>query len=409
MMFAAVFGIPGLVGLLMMAAMVGGLAGCGGGGGGGSKPAPAPVAPDKQIQWQTTAFTTAVAPAEVRSVASILLSPGGRVHVAWQTWSTDPVSKLANDFQTFISRSDDGGASWSSVKLDNVYGPAKLLRLSTGMLVTGVDVSPHLGDVPEGGGFSVWTSVDDGATWQPRRLALPLRNGLPAPALNEVSAMAERNGEVVLVRGRGVVDRRATPAEPRATVYVWNPLTEAVADWSFAYDNEVEGSATNGVAVAADGTVFVGYNDVSSVMFRPGNATVFRSGNGVTWEELAPFTSYRGEVSDLALLSDGMLLLSVNGNVRRSADGRTWLEPDGVYAHGVRVHELASGALFSEQGYSCDWGASWQESATSVGEVLVQAADGTLWSTVSTNGAFGEVVKAVPPAGVAARDFVRCP
>lgn len=408
-MFAAVFGIPGLVGLLMMAAMVGGLAGCGGGGGGGSKPAPAPVAPDKQIQWQTTAFTTAVAPAEVQKVADILLSPSGRVHVAWQTYSVDPVSSLAHDFQSFISRSDDGGASWSSVKLDHVHSPKRLLRLSTGMLVAGVEIRRDLGGVPEDAGFSVWTSVDDGTTWQPRRLALPLRNGLPAPALNEVSAVAERNGEVVLVHGRGVMDRSATPAEPRATVYVWNPLTEAVADWSFAYDNEGEGSATNGVAVVADGTVFVGYNDVSSVMFRPGNATVFRSGNGVTWEELAPFTSYRGEVSDLALLSDGMLLLNVNGLVRRSADGRTWLAPDGVSAYGRRVHELASGALFSELGYSCDWGANWQESAASVGEILVQAADGTLWSTVSTNGAFGEVVKAVPPAGVAARDFVRCP
>lgn len=408
-MFAAVSGIPGLVGLLMMAAMVGGLAGCGGGGGGGSKPAPAPVAPDKQIQWQTTAFTTAVAPAEVQKVADILLSPSGRVHVAWQTYSVDPVSSLAHDFQSFISRSDDGGASWSSVKLDHVHSPKRLLRLSTGMLVAGVEIRRDLGGVPEDAGFSVWTSVDDGTTWQPRRLALPLRNGLPASALNEVSAVAERNGEVVLVHGRGVMDRSATPAEPRATVYVWNPLTEAVADWSFAYDNEGEGSATNGVAVVADGTVFVGYNDVSSVMFRPGNATVFRSGNGVTWEELAPFTSYRGEVSDLALLSDGMLLLNVNGLVRRSADGRTWLAPDGVSAYGRRVHELASGALFSELGYSCDWGASWQESAASVGEILVQAADGTLWSTVSTNGAFGEVVKAVPPAGVAARDFVRCP
>jgi hypothetical protein len=180
-------------------------------------------------------------------------------------------------------------------------------------------------------------------------------------------------------------------------VYVWNPLTEAVADWSFAYDNEGEGSATNGVAVTADGTVVVGYNEVSSVMFRPGNATVFRSGNGVAWEELAPFSSYRGEVNDLAQLSEDMELSNVNGDVRRSADGRTWPAPDGVSAYGRRVHEPASGALFSERGYSCDWGVSWQEAANGVGEVLVQAADGTLWSAVSSNGAFGGMVKAAPP------------
>jgi hypothetical protein len=64
-------------------------------------------------------------------------------------------------------------------------------------------------DVPEDAGVGVWTSVDDGATWQSRRLALPLRNGLQASALNEVGAMAARKGEVVLVNVRGVMDRSA--------------------------------------------------------------------------------------------------------------------------------------------------------------------------------------------------------
>lgn len=411
---------------LLVATMVGVLVGCGGGGGGGvgggSEPAPTPVAPEAQIVWQPTNFEASVAPLPVSHVNAIEVSPDGRVLVGWTSQEVDPVTKFSSDRKALVSRSDDGGATWSTVRLERGTLLAGLLRLSTGLIVAAGTIEAESGGALETGSAGIWTSADNGATWQARRLTLPARDGLPAFPLQAVSALAERNGELVLVRGREYVAEGSPIPGFDVLVYLWNPVTDAVSDWSLAYGASNSGVVASTVAVAADGTVFVAPYQIALIKGRGYGATVLRSSSGMSWEPLAPFDNLNVQSEDLAILSNGMLLYA-HSVLHRSADGRTWLEPEGIsiyddnYGAIAGIFQIASGAVTSTSfsRYSCDSGATWKSIANHGGRVVGQGPDGTLWSVhnrdpkIPEHQGTHEVVKAVPPAGVAARDFVKCP
>lgn len=408
---------------LLVATLVGVLVGCGGGGGGGgSEPAPTPVAPEAQIVWQPTNFEASVAPLPVSDVNAIEVSPDGRVLVGWTSREVDPVTKFSSDQKALVSRSDDGGATWSTVRLERGTSLAGLLRLSTGLIVAAGTIEAESGGALETGSAGIWTSADNGATWQARRLTLPARDGLPTFPLQAVSALAERNGEVVLVRGREYVAEGSPIPGFDVLAYLWNPVTDAVSDWSLAYGASNSGVVASSVAVAADGTVFVAPYQIAIIKGQGYGATVLRSSNGLSWEPLAPFDNLNVSSQDLAILTNGMLLYA-HYALHRSVDGRTWIEPEGISVHGdnygavTDIFQLASGAVTSDgfSLYSCDSGATWKSIANRAYGVVGQGPNGTLWSVhnrdpkIPEHQGTHEVVKAVPPAGVAARDFVKCP
>lgn len=429
---------------LLVAAMVGVLAGCGGGGGSGSAE-PEPQKPALSLSWQDSGFRTPVVtdssgqswaekPGRFTDVAT---SPGGAVHLAWHT-----NANLYNRGDGYLSSSHDAGATWQAMKVEPDWGSFDFLRvLSGGRLVAGSTM-----DLPQYWWFSprLWWSDDDGATWRHQ----DVQTDFGAPAERPEPSASYVEEPMVLVEHQGKtlawIRQRTSTASPtyvvefRDRLYYWNQEGAALTRLPIVLPASSPLPVQTDYEIAA---LAVGQN---GFLYLAIAGEVFRSPDALAWETL-PRAKADAKVLSLTVLADGTLAAGLDSyeNVYFYNDGLGWrqslLPVDQEYftaentkslrrAHTVgHILELQSGALLvaaEDLVYaSCDRGTNWEriaelpEADLYAPQRLAQSLDGTVWGAFmtlhhgvsGTSNYEGKLLKVVPPAGVAPRDFVKCP
>ncbi|MBI1905278.1 MAG: exo-alpha-sialidase [Rhodocyclales bacterium] len=433
---------------LVVVGMVGFLAGCGGGGGGGgSEPAPAPQKPALALSWQPVAFTTPEVTdpgqpprsAVVGDFGDVAATPGGGVHLAWREQKADWPNGIP-----YVSRSHDAGATWQTLAVDRASGEfAFMTTLASGRLVAGSTVS-----LPQQPWRTprIWWSDDEGVTWsfQDVQSDIPAPDALSGTLSHEEIPvrMVEKNGKVVVwVRSvtTAIPGGNSPPPSVKNRLYYWEAGSATLTRLPIAlprfpgpqpfpaedyYEIEAIAGDPNGfLYIAIDGDVV-------------------RTDNPMLWS-LLPQPRSDANLTALTVLADGTLVAGLDNyaNLYFYKHGSGWSQsllpkdqPDLFDSNAAltrpflvkQILELHSGALLASTWTyvyaSCDRGASWERIEPGPGGYvyrpirMAQGPDGTVWGSFYTlesdpvgTGGFQGLLKIQPPAGVAPRDFVKCP
>lgn len=219
-----------------------------------------------------------------------------------------------------LYRTEDGGKSWQVVHAD-----VRPTAFFDGIAFDGTH-GILFGD-PIDGAFCVWTSADEGRTWNPVPAA-----ALPVPLPGEAAFAA--SGTCVAVTGSASAPTYwvATGGGPRARL-----LRGHRGEWR-ALDVPLRASGTSrggfGLAVGADGAVLVGgdYGDPR----RSDGTAAFAAGDGMVWHSAAGGAGgYRSGA--VWLDADTVLAVGSHGTSVSADRGQSWscVASDGFHSLGI--------------------------------------------------------------------------
>ncbi|MFA7606710.1 MAG: sialidase family protein [Rhodocyclaceae bacterium] len=358
----------------------------------------------------------------------VVASPSGAIHLAWHTGAS-----LLVRGNGYLSSSHDGGSTWQEMKIAPDWGSFDFLSiLPSGRLVAGSTM-----DLPQHWWFSprLWWSDDDGTNWHYQDVQTdydPLEEN--SLHVEEPKAMVEHQGKLIVwVRERTSAPPPSHGFDIRDRLYYWDQNGAALSRLPIVLPT------TGPLAVQADYQFSALATGQNGYLYLAIEGEVFRTSDALSWEAL-PRANEGAQVMSLTVLADGTLVAGLDNqeNVYFYKDGLGWrqaLLPEDqenadkslsrAYSVG-HIIELQSGALLvaaEDLVYaSCDVGENWEqiaalpEARTYQPNRLTQSPDGTVWGSFialnlgssGTSSFSGKLLKIPPPAGVAARDFIKC-
>jgi hypothetical protein len=161
----------------------------------------------------------------------IAVTGGGQLYVAWYDWRDSPVSTCGAVSQTYVSRSDDGGATWAAL------GP--VTDGATAWTTVNSDIIPNQGDYISmfANTVGIYPSWADGRIGTPDVFAAPfLVNGLQ---VSIVSVVADTGHVQLTWQATGVSPPVDATVYRRVSVGPYQPVATVSSDASnrIVYDD----------------------------------------------------------------------------------------------------------------------------------------------------------------------------